>query len=289
MLFRSFKAPSEVPSKQSVAFQYVCQLHMGKLVCENNGVKVDGMLLSQFNWAEWALKDDDVPYIPELDQAIIDAGDHYWGFVLRGELPPYVRKPRLESEEAIANELGEPAARLARMKAIAGALGKHIDTLDEFVKGALEKYAFGSSRLKLDGISYTASPKFDKELIRNKVPSGVLEQVLAKVPLNGRSTKAYDEKALLAKLKDLNVDTKQFVLPGNLDGEVLYEELLAVGQDADSLMGEQLRATVDSKLTEEATAWVAREFADLINAPSVQTNDREGLEMPRCVPRSVAA
>ena len=303
-----YKAPSQVDQGASVSFQYVCQLHMGRLVCENNGVHVDAMQLSQFDWANWQIKDDDVPLVPGLDDLLMQAGDHYWSFVLRGELPPYVRKERLPDERAMQERLNEPASRLAYLKAIMSSLGKKVKEVEAEVLPVLQKVRFGATRLKLDGLSYTASPVFDEEQVRALVPELITEEQLASVPLKANSTKRYDEDAMLAALRALQVDVKQFLKPGNLDGDALYQMLSDAGVDADALVSEQLRCTVDKKLGEQVSAWVERSFSDLFTAratpgqvmaeasqaepqgaQALEPNDRSGLDSSRYVPRSVNA
>ncbi|MEJ8837579.1 hypothetical protein [Ramlibacter sp. AN1133] len=287
-----FKAPSVVDQSEAVSFQYVCQLHMGRLVCEHNGVGIDGLLLSQFDWANWQLKDDVVGYLPELDSMITAAGDYYWDFVLRGQVPPYVHKERLDVD-VVPETVREAAGRLARLKAIASALEKKIEAVEQAVKPALEKLKFGGARLPLNGISFSAVPKPDEDKIRAQVP----EAVLAAVPLIG-GRKRYDDEKMVKKLRELEVDMTQFVKPASMDNDVLYGALCAHGFDADALMGEQVRGTVDKKLTAEAIEWVEREFADLIQAPAQTSaieeaggaqNDRDGHETQRQVPRSVVA
>lgn len=276
-----FKAPSQVDQSASVAFQYACQLHMGRLVCENNDVRVDAMQLSQFDWANWCLKDDDVPLVPGLSDLLIQAGDHYWDFVLRGEIPPYVYKPRLAEEQVLRDKLNEPASRLAYLKAIVSSLDKKMKVVEAQVLPELQKYHIGGARLKLDGISYAASPVFDEAKIRALSPDVLSEEALASVPLKGGSTKRYDEDAMLAALRAQQIDVKQFLKPGSLDGEALYQVLSDSGIDADALMGEQIRGTVDKKLSEQVNAWVERTFGDLVkpsSAPEQEAVNTQGPE-----------
>lgn len=282
-----FKAPTQVDQGESVSFQYCCQLHMGRLVCEHNGVAIDGLMLSQFDWGNWQLKDDEVPYLAQLDELIVAAGDHYWSYVLRGEVPPYVRRPKLDAD-AFPEEVRDTAMRLARMKALANVMAKKVDLLESQVKPALEKFQFGTSSLALNGITYTALLKPDVEKIQQVVAADVLERV----PLQA-GKKRYDEEKLVRKLKDLGVNVAEFTQPNCMNNEALYAALCDHGYDADSLMKEQLRGTLDKKLVEEADAWVEREFADLILPPSEAAgdaggsqNDRDGQEAQRQVPRS---
>lgn len=285
-----FKAPTQVDLSESVSFQYVCQLHMGRLVCEHNDVRIHGLLLSQFDWATWQLKDDIVEYAPQLDELITAAGDHYWSYVLRGQVPPYVRKNKIDAD-AFAPEVRDAASRLARLKAINTALEKQVEALEAQIKPVLEKFQFGSSALALNGITFTAVPKPDEEKIRAAVPA----EILAGVPLK-RGKKRYDEDAMVAALRERGVDLAGFAKPGNMDGDALYAVLCEHGFDAEALMQEQLRGTVDKKLAEQASAWVGREFAELIGTPidadgdaGGEQNDRDGQETQRNVPRSVTA
>lgn len=291
-----YKAPSKVDTSASVSFQYVCQLHMGRLVCVHNNLQIDGLMLSQFDWANWALKDDEIAHMPELDQLIEQAGDHYWEYVMRGEVPRYVRKGRLENESALREQLGHNSLKLARLKAMSSALGKHIDKLEEVIKPEISKFHLGRSKVVLEGISFSASPKFSKAEVLEHLPSEVFERL----PLQGSSTKSFDDKAMLARLKELGEDVKTFAKPASVDGEALYDALVAHNADADALVGEQLTGRVDTKLSADVAAWVERELADFLYTPeneivvvsdeeAAELDGREGQEMLRSVPRLVNA
>lgn len=287
-----YKAPTQVDPRAEVSFQYGCQLHMGRMVAEHNGVGVDRMVLSQFDWANWQTKEDFVEYVPGLDELIVKAGDYFWDYVLRGELPPYVFKKRVEQVPQVVQDLAEPAMRLARLKATVKALEKHVEVLERDVKPVLQTFRLGDTKLQIGGLTVTAVPKLDAEKAKAMLP----EEVLAAIPLRANSTKQYDEDAMKRALKALNVDTKQFMKVGSLDANGLYEACVAHGVDADDMAAEQLRMAIDPKLQQQVDAQVEREFDHLIHAPVVdevdhegETNDREGHETPRSVPRSVMA
>lgn len=289
-----YKAPTEVDRSDKVAFQYVCQLHMGRLVCEHNGVHIDGMILSQFDWQNWALKDDVIPYIPELDQMILQAGDHYWEYVLRGDLPQYVRKSRLEEAKGLVDEISDDAFRLARLSALAKIFEDESKKLKEKVVAAASRYRFGASSLSVAGsLKISAVQVFDQAKVAEAAP----EDVLASVPLMKSSSKRYDEdklrervKATLAPGEKMN----QFYAVGNLDSMALYSALCDAGIDADSLMGEQLRVSTDPNVTKDVQAFVKREFSDLFSeteseAEEASSENREGQQEPRHVPRFQSA
>lgn len=257
-----YKAPSAVDQVEQVSFQYVCQLHMGRLVCEAAGLKVDELMLSQFDWANWGLKDDQVIHMPELDSLVEEAGDHYWGFVMRGEVPPYVYKPRLDSksQEELRSEVGEHALRLAGFKAMATVIGNKIKELEGVVKPAVARYRLGSKCVSLGGLNFSASAKFDSAEVIRHLPTDIFEGL----PLKTNCTKRYDEDAMRKHLKHLGVDVKRFALQANVDGEALYDALLQHGLDADGLCGESLTARVDGHIARQVEAWFEREFADFL-------------------------
>jgi hypothetical protein len=316
-----YKAPSSVDQVEQVSFQYICQLHMGRLVCESAGLAVDELMLSQFDWANWGLKDDQIIHMPELDALVEEAGDHYWGFVMRGEVPPYVNKPRLDADaqEELRATVGEHALRLAGFKAMANVLNNKIKELEGVVKPAVARFRLGAKGVSLNGLNFSASAKFDSTEVLKHLPIEVFESL----PLKANSTKRYDEEAMRKQLKDLGVNVKQFALPANVDGEALYDALLHHGLDADALCGESLTARVDGRITAQVEAWFEREYADflpmapqsvegavceaegqqktvevvsatlpadteittVVAADGSEQDGREGQEMPRYVPR----
>lgn len=262
-----YKAPTEVEKKDKVSFQYVAQLHMGRLVCEHNGLKIDGMILSQFDWGSWSLKDDVIPYIPELDQMIIQAGDHYWDYVMRGELPPYILKERLENSKEIADALAEDAFRLSRIKSMGKVFTDAAEDLQKRMVERLQGLHFGSSALSIaNSLKVTAVPVLDDEKVLELVPEEILENIPTK-----ENKSRYDTDKLLARVRETmrpGEKLKQFLAVGNMDAEALYQAAADAGIDAEALMKEQLRVSIDPTVAAEAQKFLFREFASLLEAPA---------------------
>jgi hypothetical protein len=287
-----YKAPGSVDKSDKVSFQYVAQLHMGRLVCEHNGVPIEGMILSQFDWSNWALKDDVIPYMPELDELIVQAGDHFWDFVLRGQLPPYVNKPRLENEKAVDSLIADDAHRLARLKVMENLISKEVKRIQESIVERVSTFRFGSSKMIAgDSLKISAVQVFDEDAVREAVPAEVLDTVPIKAP----STSRYDEDRLLARVRETlrpGEKMSQFYAPGRLDGGALYEAALGAGLDADSLVKEQLRMTATDDVKSSVESFLHREFSFLLHnekekapAQAVAEGNREGQVEPRHVPR----
>lgn len=288
-----YKAPSQVDHSSGVAFQYVCQLHMGRMVCEQNGVHIDGMILSQFDWQNWDTKEDVIDHNPELDPLIMAAGDHFWSFVERGEVPRYVNKPRLGDASDLVQEIAHDAHRLSRLQAIGSELDKKIEEIKSDLVEVVSKHRFGSSKLNVKGcLSVSAVQQFDPEKLRMVLSP----EVVAGLPLKARSSSAYDEKLLLERVKaSLAPGEKMsaFYAPGKFESDPLYEALLAHGLDADAFMTEQIRVSVEDSVKKEGQIFVSREFAPLLisasDAAKAEEIDRGVEGDVRHAPRSVAA
>jgi hypothetical protein len=255
-----YKAPNIIEETDEISFQYACQLHQGAILLDELGIEISGILLSQYDWANWRLKNDVVPISSELKNVIIEAGNHYWDCVLRGEIPDYIRKPMLE----IAPETLEASSGLAdkyqMMKAIHTELGKIVDETRTQLIGdlGLEEKRFGASKLKFQtGLSISASPKFDQDQARKILDA---EQT-ARCISTKKSTAApiYDVNAMGQKLVELGIDPEQYIIRP-LDPEAVFNELDAAGMDPELIVIEQMRFTVSKPVAQQAKQWVNENF-----------------------------
>lgn len=294
-----FKAPT---TAHKVNFEYQCQLGMGNQICRHIGLPVDALILSQFDWANWGLLDQWVDVDEELEKQIVLAGDHYWnGYVMRGQVPPHVLKPRLDPSAPAIQELAAPLTQLARLKALKSHVEARVEKLEAQIKPKLAEVRFGEAKLVLGGMSYSAQQQIDLDKVVEVLPV----EALAKVPLSAGSSKRWDEDKLVARLRDLGVrtaDLKDCLKPGNLDAEGLREALGNSGLDADALVTEKLVGRVDKDVAARTVAWAESHVTQLIGgaaqtASAVETslaaddaegeeNDREGLSSLRQVPGS---
>ena len=288
-----YKAPTQVDHAGVVAFQYVCQLHMGRMISIHNGIEIDGMILSQFDWQNWDLKDDIVEFNPALEPLILQAGDHFWAYVERGEVPPYVRKGRLDDAAALVEDISGDAYRLANLKAMGSALEKFEEVLQASVVERASLFRFGNSKLNIDGnISISAVQVFDEDAVRAAIP----DEIIDTLPIKKSASGAYSKDLLLARVKQHlapGEKLNQFLSPGSFESSALYDALVDAGVDADELVKEQLRVTVSDAVKQEARARVERDFSDLISVPQ-ETEDGEdfgcdGEGDARHAPRPVCA
>lgn len=290
-----FKAPTEA---HGVNFEYQCQLAMGNAICSHVGVKVDALMLSQLDWANWELRDEWVDSSQELEDLIFTAGDHYWDeFVMKGMVPPYVHKPRLDPASDVVQALTQPLTMLARMKSLGAYVTKRVEELEAQVKPKLKELRFGDSKLVIGGMSYSASHEVDAQQAAKVLPV----EVMQRLPLKKRSTKRYDEDKLLAAVKELapDADLKQFLQPDNLDPEAVRAALEEAGADPDAIVTEKLTGRVDRGVTEQTMVWAQAHIGQLVGdaqravdalaslpGGEDEEDDREGQSSLRHVPGS---
>lgn len=234
-----YKAPSVVDPSDKVAFQYAAQLHQGAILCAQVGLQLDGLMLSQFDWAGWALKDDVVPWDPALGQAIVDAGEHYWGFVQRGELPPYVVRPLLEGGEAYAHEMADLARQYAALAALADAAKERAEQLRERLLAPLGNVRLGAARVEFvdpqDGsklMTMTANRLLDKDLAQQVLGEDQLRLCEKPGPTE------LDAQAMADYLTHLGVDLAQF-RKRKLDADKVFALAARMGLDPERLVREQ--------------------------------------------------
>ena len=304
-----YKAPSVVDPSPEVAFQYAAQLHQGAMICAKAGIHLDGLMLSQFDWAGWQIKDDAIPYEPELARLILQAGDHYWEHVLRGEVPRYVVRDRFKDEEALRKEWSERGTRIAQMKAMAKALLDQIDVELEPLQELLKQTRLGDTRLALGDLNLMAVTLVDQEKVhgflselveRSTLAGGASPLQVADFLKKGASI-TYDADAMAKHLRSQGVDLKPF-RKMKFDDVKVFDTLLEHGQDPEQFMTEQLRMSPAKGLTEQAAEVVkatygikgvgvvdAESGSRAANDASGPQNDREGLNTERSAPRSVSA
>lgn len=290
-----YKAPSVVHEGDQVKFQYACQLHQGAMICASHGIHLDGLMLSQFDWANWQLKDDHVGYDPQLAALILRAGDHYWDYVLRGQVPDHVVKPRFGGEADLRMHWQDRANQIARLKAMKKAVEELLEPEEEALRAHLDAVRMAGVRCTVGDLSISAVSVVDIDAVRRAIPDSAsdaqAQQVLASLAKSGAST-SFDTNAMQAHLRAQGVPMKQF-LKVRLDEAKVYDWALHSKIDPDSLISEQVRFSSSKELEQQARDTVrevfgASEQSRVSIEGSGELNDREGQEsVGRSSPRSV--
>lgn len=254
-LLIDYKAPRNIDTSDSIAFQYACQLHQGAMVCAKAGVHLDGLMLSQFDWANWELKDDSVPYDADLSSLILQAGDYYHEFLMRGEVPSYIMKPKFDRQDEFIKLIGEEAQRLAHISAIQSAFEKEQSHATAKIKAALgDDTRLAGTKMQIGDLSITAVVMTDHEKINKLLSRDEIKSLRKK----GQKVE-YDASAMASRLTEMGVDVEIF-RTDKVDPEKAYDYLLGRGHDPEQLMTEQIRFKVSDHLKESAIEMVHSNF-----------------------------
>ncbi|PKO59226.1 MAG: hypothetical protein CVU24_15750 [Betaproteobacteria bacterium HGW-Betaproteobacteria-18] len=251
-----YKAPSQVESGDEIAFQYACQLHQGAILCAEAGVEIVGMMLSQFDWANWALKDDVVAWSPEIGQMILEAGDHYWECVLRGEVPPYIRKPALDGMDGYIKDYEAAAQMYANLAALADAAKKRADDIRGVLAAPLEGYKLADVKLPVGLVGRPALTISAKRMMDRELASKLLTPDQLDACAGGS---VLDADKMKEALTQLGVDTKP-MRKRDLDANKLYSMAAEIGLDPDALVVEQLTFSVDKAIKAQMQAYVDEHY-----------------------------
>ena len=265
-----YKAPTTVDEESRIAFQYTCQLHQGATLCQEQGIEISGAMLSQFNWATWTLKNDFVEIDEELCELIKESGDHYWDYVMRGEIPDYIVRKRLILDPKTRDEWQDAAIRLGQFNAMKTRIENESKNIREKLVNGL-----GMDQLRLDGqtisfpdaVRLSAITAIDEE----KVRAALGEEAITGLQVKETITK-YDTDALVKHLKELNVDVKPFRKLKRLDPTMTFNALVDAGYDPEEFMEESLRVTVEKSMKEQASDWFEQSFEPL-ELPVVEKNE----------------
>jgi hypothetical protein len=290
-----YKAPTVVDDSDEVKFQYACQLHQGAIICAKMGIHLDGLMLSQFDWAAWQLKDDHVPYDPELSRMILQAGDHYWDYVLKGEVPAYVVRPRFEGEADLRKAWETQANQIARLKAMQSAIEDMLEPVEQALRTHLESFRMSGARCTVGDLSISAASKVDLQGVIDAMPEQEGEALLSGLTKKGSST-TFDAKAMEAHLRSMGVPMKQFA-KARLDEAKVYEWAVSAKLDPEAFITESVRFSPSEDLKQRARDSVRQAFGQPVGVaagPSANDgepmDDREGPDTTgRSAPRSVLA
>jgi hypothetical protein len=288
-----YKAPTVVDESEEVKFQYACQLHQGALICAKLGIHLDGLMLSQFDWAKWELKDDHIPYDPEMSRMILAAGDHYWDYVLRGDVPDYVCRPRFEGEAELRKTWEDKANLVARLKAMGKAIEDALKPQEQALREHLEQFRVAGLRCTVGDLSISAFGSVDLDALCQVLPDEQAEQILQGLAKKGTST-SFDSKAMESALRQRGVPMKQFAR-ASLDEAKVYEWAVSNKLDPETFIKETIRFSPNEDLKQRARDSVRQAFGPVeaersANDEQGPQDDREGPETTgRSAPRSVSA
>lgn len=256
-----YKAPSVVEPTNKVLFQYAAQLHQGAILCAEQGIELEGMLLSQFDWANWSLKDDVVVWDPDLGKLLLEAGDHYWGFVERGELPPYVVRQAWEPDPSYVEQMRDAARRYAALAALAAAAEERAVSIRQQILQPLSGFRLGNARLEFKDVDGSRLLTISVNRIVDKEQVSRLFTPEQQAACEKAGTSEYDVDAMVSFLKDQGVDVERFKRR-KFDADKVVDMALKLGLDPDNLMKEQMIFRVAPHIKDAMREFIAEHYPE---------------------------
>lgn len=263
-----YKSPTSVDDQDLVSFEYVCQLNMGAILAQEQGIELAGTMLSQFDWSNWRLKNDYIAVDPKLAELIKEAGQHYWDGVLNGRVPDYVYKRTYELNPQAVSDNQALAEKVAKLAALSKAAKEQSDTLRATLManlGLTDTRLSGAKIAFPNTLTISSATSIDKtkviEDLRDK------PELLNQCRPSKKSSKPnYNLEAIVQYLKDQNVDLGQFETI-DLDPQRTHQALVEAKLDADEYLTETVRFLTNKKVTEATKNWVQGHFAHDAPAP----------------------
>ncbi|AVG44121.1 MULTISPECIES: YqaJ viral recombinase family protein [Achromobacter] len=220
-----YKAPASVEASDDIAFQYAAQMNQGAILCEEQGIEVDGLLLVQFDYQNCQLHLNALPVDRELCEAIREAGEHYWGEVLQGRIPRYVVK----EQRIITDDLRAAALplvqRLAMLSGVAKKVNEEAETVKQSLNGLLDlsNKRMGAEKLSFPEVmSCSATPVIDEDRLAERLPAEVIAD--CRYAGNAKAKNELDPDAVASALAAAGVDINT-VLRRKLDPAKVHQAL----------------------------------------------------------------
>ena len=271
-----YKAPSKIDSSDEIAFQYACQLTQGAILCAETGVDLDGMMLSQFDWANWALKDDVIMWDQSVGQMVLDAGDTYWDYVRKGEVPDWIRTQEVTGMEAYSTEYLVAAEMFANLSALADASKKRADEIRKQILVPIDGKRLAGQKITF-GLGSPVLVLGAKQMLDREAAM----KLLTEEQINACSGKAvYNADAMESHLRALGADMKPFRKP-DLDATKVYALAADIGLDADALVAEQITLTTAKPIKEKMVDYINEHYplsAALVGHEAPVANDQTQAE-----------
>lgn len=250
-----YKAPSKVEQSDEIAFQYACQLSQGAILCAETGVNLHGTMLSQFDWANWSLKDDVILWDQSLGELVLDAGNFYWEMVSRGEVPDYIRTPEVSGMDSFAADYMAAAEMYASLSAMSAAADQRAQEIRKRLLMPIEKMRLAGQKITFGigapVLTIGAKQMLDRDAAR---------KVLTDAQLTACSSKpTYDGDAMASHLRAAGVDLKQF-REYDLDATKVYAMASEAGLDAEALVAEQITLTAGQSVKQKMIGFIDEHY-----------------------------
>lgn len=220
-----YKAPTAVEASDDISFQYAAQMNQGAILCEEQGIEVDGLLLVQFDYRKCELHLNALPVDRELCQEIRETGEHYWGEVMQGRVPRYVVKEQRTLTDDLRAAALPLVQRLAMLSGVAKKVNEEAEAVKQSLNGLLDlsNRRMGAEKLTFPEVmSCSATPVIDEDRLAERLPAEVIEA--CRYASNAKAKNELDPDAVASALNAAGVDIST-VLRRKLDPAKVHQAL----------------------------------------------------------------
>jgi len=235
-----YKSPTQVDlmddGSAPVMFGYGVQLHTGRLVAQQQGVPIDGMLLVQWDIKRWMPVVTEVEHDPALGEEIVEAcrfyRDVYW---TRGVPPPPFDRPAFDLQRLPA-ETSRQIAVCASRFALLGSAAARLTEAQERERAAALALLHGyrltdKARLDLPDVSVSMSPAFDiagarQALQEQQVPAAAIEAAVREPVMRKKQpVLALDPAKLERVMRERGIDPAEVMSAQMSESPERYRQL----------------------------------------------------------------
>ncbi|MFJ3463520.1 YqaJ viral recombinase family protein [Achromobacter spanius] len=220
-----YKAPTSVDASDDISFQYAAQMNQGAILCEEQDIEVDGLLLVQFDYQNCKLHLNALPVDRELCEAIRETGEHYWGEVMQGRIPRYVVKEQRTLTDDLRAAALPLVQRLAMLSGVAKKVNDEAEAVKQSLNGLLDlnNKRMGAEKLSFPEVmSCSATPVIDEDRLAERLPAEVIEA--CRHGGNAKAKNELDPDAVARALEAAGVDINT-VLRRKLDPAKVHQAL----------------------------------------------------------------
>lgn len=205
-----YKYPGKAMLHDDICLRYISQLHLGKILLEHNGIKLDGMLLVQYPEKGDGLLVSEIGTDESVMRDIIRGGEMIWKEVLSGNVPSFEEKEQPQLSEEETAEISELADRFVQCKIMGEALLNEAKSAQKQIIDVIRSRAIeGGTKLKFNALNVSVSEEFNPEVAAAAVGDAA---IAALEPV-------YSAEKMAAYLRQQGVDMSVFET-----GQMVYNE-----------------------------------------------------------------
>lgn len=217
------KAPDEAGTE--VPLRYVAQLHHYAARAAAAGVRIDGLMIGNFDYLQGRVIPVVVDFHPRLARDLLEGGDRLWEHILTGSMPSYLTQVAVKAPQAPRPLSEDEQQRIQQLEAKAITAKLFADRLTEIVSACQKeirkihegRLAPGMKAadvgLKFYNLNLSEQPRMD--VVQHLIDTGKVKHDEIMIP------QKVDVLGMIESLRNLGIDPAPFILSYKVNEEKL--------------------------------------------------------------------